>query len=194
MAMASQKHHLYISISNSMTCYKPDSVGKVLPNVEVKIDEDGEIMVRGKSVARNYWNNAEETNKSFTDNHYFRTGDIGYIDEEGFIFITDRKKDLIIRAGENISPKQIEDVFYQIDGVNDVAVFAVKDAQLGEAIYCAIETDLEYIDVNNLKIICRKHLQAHLVPEEFIIMPKLPRNALGKILKYKLKEMFAVPV
>ncbi|MEW5821085.1 MAG: AMP-binding protein, partial [Cyanobacteriota bacterium] len=180
-----------ISISDSHYCYKKYSVGKPLPGVQVTIDEDGEIIVRGESVASRYWNNLEETKKSFTEDGYFRTGDIGKIDEDGFVFITDRKKDLIIRAGENISPKIIEDVLFQLQGINDAAVFGVYDEKLGEAIYCAVESE-DHIDINYLRQVCKDKLPKHLVPEEFVIMPKLPRNALGKILKFKLRDMFAV--
>ena len=182
-----------ITISNSKDCYKEDSVGKALEGVNIRIAEDGEIQVKGDSVTTGYWNNLTDTQLCFTEDGYFKTGDIGYIDEEGFVFITDRKKDLIIRAGENISPKQIEDMLFHLDGIKDVAVFGVKDDKLGEAIYCAVECE-DYIDSNYIKSICRSNLPKHLIPKDIIIMPKLPRNSLGKILKYKLKEMFAVPV
>lgn len=182
-----------ITISNSKNCYKEDSVGKALDGVNVRIAEDGEIQVQGDSITTGYWNNPEDSQMCFTEDGYFKTGDIGYIDEEGFVFITDRKKDLIIRAGENISPKQIEDLLLHLDGIKDVAVFGVKDEKLGEAIYCAVECE-DHIDTNYIKSICRSNLKKHLIPQDIIIMPKLPRNSLGKILKYKLKEMFGVPV
>jgi long-chain acyl-CoA synthetase len=182
-----------ITISHSHDCYKPGSVGKPVPGVILRIAEDGEILVSGKSVCKGYWNNKEASQESFTASGEFKTGDIGYIDEEGFVFITDRKKDLIIRAGENVSPKQIEDVIFQFDAVNDVAVFGVPDAKLGEAIYCAIETT-EMIDELKLKKACKTALPAHMVPQKFVLMPQLPKNALGKILKFKLKEMFTSKV
>lgn len=178
-----------ITISHSHKCYKNGSVGKPIPCVTVKIADDGEILVKGNSVTKGYWNKPEENETAFSIDGYFKTGDVGYIDEEGFLFITDRKKDLIIRAGENISPKQIENVLFNADGVNDVAVFGVKDEKLGEVVYCAIESEQD-IDINYLKEYCKRDLPKHLIPEKFVIMPKLPKNALGKILKYKLKEMF----
>lgn len=182
-----------ITISNSKNCHKEYSVGKALEGVKLRIAEDGEIQVQGDSITTGYWNNPEETQLCFTEDGYFKTGDIGHVDEEGFVFITDRKKDLIIRAGENISPKQIEDMLLHLDGIKDVAIFGVKDEKLGETIYCAVECE-DHIDANYIKSICRSNLKKHLIPEEIIIMPKLPRNSLGKIQKYKLKGMFAVAV
>ncbi|MGD9580413.1 MAG: class I adenylate-forming enzyme family protein [Vampirovibrionia bacterium] len=182
-----------ITISNSKNCYKKDSVGKVLDCLYMKIAEDGEILVRGDSVVTEYWNDEISSQEGFSEDGYFKTGDIGYIDNDGFVFITDRKKDLIIRAGENISPKQIEDMLLHLDGIKDVAVFGVKDEKLGEAIYCAVECE-DHIDANYIKSICKSNLQKHLIPEDVIIMPTLPRNSLGKILKYKLQESFALPV
>jgi long-chain acyl-CoA synthetase len=179
-----------ITISQSEICYKENSVGKPIPGVKVRLEEDGEISISGNSVFKGYWNDIEANMKCFTPDGYFRTGDTGYIDNEGYVYITDRKKDIIIRAGENISPKQIEDVLYQFEALRDVAVFGVKDLKLGEAILCAIETEAE-LDKKELRQYCKNRLPAHMIPEDFILMPQLPRNVLGKVLKFKLRETFA---
>ncbi len=126
---------------------KPGSIGKSVEGIEVKIVDDdrdevpqgeiGEIAIKGANVMREYWNKPKETEEDLRDG-WFHTGDMGHIDEDGYVFIDDRKKDMIIRGGENVYPREIEEVLYQHDGIEEVAVVGVEHERLGEEVAAAV--------------------------------------------------------
>ena len=115
-----------------------DTVGPPLAGVEVRIDDDGEILVRGELVMQGYWRNPEATAEAFTADGYLRTGDLSSIDEDGYVAIVGRAKDLIITGGLNVYPKEVEEVIDAIDGVVESAVFGVPHADFGEAVTAAV--------------------------------------------------------
>jgi long-chain acyl-CoA synthetase len=175
---------------------KLGTVGQALPGVEIAIWNDdkipvdtgvvGEIMVRAASVMQGYFNLPEETSKTIT-REWLHTGDLGKMDAEGFVSITGRKKDLIISAGENIYPREIEEVLAQHPKVKEVAVIGVKDEVRGEVPKAfVIARDGETVDDKELRHFCRENLAAYKVPKHIAVVPDLPRTPTGKILKRML--------
>ncbi|MEM7392482.1 MAG: long-chain fatty acid--CoA ligase, partial [Verrucomicrobiota bacterium] len=177
---------------------KPGSVGKVVPNVEMKIMDDdgkelprgeiGEICVRGPNVMKGYWNRPEETAESFFED-WFRTGDLGNEDEEGYFFIVDRKKDMIIVNGMNVYPRVVEEVLYKNEEIQEAAVVGEPHDTHGEipVAYVALKegSELNTADVRNF---CREHLGSYQVPRKVLFLDELPKNATGKILKRELRK------
>lgn len=180
---------------------KIGSVGRALAHVEVEIRDDagrelppgenGEICLRGPKVTRGYWKDPEKTKASFFDD-WFRTGDIGYLDSDGFLYLTDRKKDLIISGGENIASSEVERVIYLLPQVREVAVIGVPDTQWGERpVAVVVVADGQSLDLETLTRHCREHLAGFKVPKELLIRDQLPRNPSGKILKRVLRAELA---
>lgn len=183
----------------------PKSVGQPLPNVQMKlVDEqghtiaqevgresaEGEILVKGPNVMLGYYQLPDETAQAFDVDGFFRTGDLGRFDADGNLYISGgRKKDLIIKAGENIAPVRIEDVFFQHPAIQSVAVIGVPDEKLGEDIVACVELRPgQTVSENELKKFCREQLPAFMVPAVIKIYDELPKNQTGKVLKNKLKE------
>ena len=154
---------------------------QVLPAGEI-----GEIMVRGRNVMKGYHHLPEETAKTIT-NGWLHTGDLGKLDAEGYVTITGRKKDLIISAGENIYPREIEEALALHPKVKEVAVIGVKDEVRGEVPKAfVIARDGMTVDEKELRSFCRENLANYKVPKHFEIVPDLPRTPTGKVLKRML--------
>jgi len=181
---------------------KPGSIGKPIPNVELSIRDDdgrelpvgeiGEIGIRGGNVMRGYWNQPEETAKVLCDGWLY-TGDVGYRDAEGYYYITDRKKDMLLVNGINVYPREIEEVIYQFPGVKEAAVIGVPDPRKGEQPVAFITTvEGQTLDEKALHQFMRSKLADYKLPKHIVFMPALPRNATGKILKTELRKQ-AVP-
>lgn len=177
-------------------CRKLGTIGRALPGVEVAIWNDqsqplpvgevGELMVRGRNVMKGYHHLPEETARTIT-NGWLHTGDLGKLDDEGFVTITGRKKDLIISAGENIFPREIEELLCQHSKVKEVAVIGVKDEVRGEVPKAfVIARDGTVLEEKELRAFCRENLANYKVPKYFEIVPDLPRTPTGKILKRML--------
>ena len=175
---------------------KVGTIGRALPGVEVAIwddqnnvlpaDEVGEIMVRGGNVMAGYHNLPGETAQTIT-NGWLHTGDLGKLDSDGFVTITGRKKDLIISAGENIYPREIEEVLSQHPKVKECVVIGVKDEIRGEVPKAfVIPRDGENLEDKELRNFCRESLPNYKVPKHFDIVSDLPRTPTGKILKRAL--------
>lgn len=179
---------------------KIGSTGRALAHVEMAIREDGkslpprtegEICLRGPKITRGYWRDEEKTARSF-ENGWFHTGDVGYIDEDGFLYITDRKKDMIISGGENIASSEVERVLHMVREIADVAVIGVPDPQWGERPVAVVVIRAgAAFDPEALQEHCRKHLAGFKVPRTYIRRDVLPRNPSGKLLKRVLREELA---
>ncbi|WP_066292459.1 AMP-binding protein [Bacillus sp. FJAT-29937] len=156
---------------------------------EVQIDESGELLVQGPNVMKGYWNRAEENELAFV-NGWFKTGDIAKRDSEGYLYIIDRKKDIIIRSGFNVYPREIEEVFYQHPAVLEVAVIGYPDADKGELVKAIITLKSgDYKNIHEeLGAYCRQNLATYKVPQIIEIVKELPKTSSGKILKIKLRE------
>jgi long-chain acyl-CoA synthetase len=175
---------------------RPTSAGRCSAVLELKIvdesgtalaaGERGELLVRGTSMFSGYWNRPEVDAESFVDG-WFRTGDVAYLDNEGFLFIVDRIKDLIIRGGENIGCGQVEAALLMHPDVVEAAVYAVPDERLGEEVGATVSTKAE-IDVEALRVFLASHLARFEVPRYIVTTTEpLPRTASGKILKRELR-------
>lgn len=175
------------------------SVGQALPTYEVEcFDEDmnqvargeiGEICVKGGCVMMGYYNRPEDTKEAIV-NGWFRTGDIGKVDKDGYIFILDRKKDLIISKGMNIYPREIEELIYTNEKVNACAVVGLKDLEANETpvAYIELKEDVTATEAE-IKDFLRANLAPFKQPRKVIFIDHLPRNATGKILKRELREL-----
>jgi long-chain acyl-CoA synthetase len=180
---------------------KAGSIGIPVANVEMSVqdesgkflgaNETGEICVRGGNVMQGYWNQPEETKKVFRDG-WLLTGDVGHRDADGYYYITDRKKDMLLVNGINVYPREIEEVIYHFPGVKEAAVIGVPDARRGEqpvAFVAAAEG--QTLDEKALHEFIRSKLADYKVPKQIIILPALPKNATGKILKTELRKQMA---
>ena len=161
-------------------------------NSEAPVGEVGEIQLRGRNVIAEYWNKPEATRDSFVDGNWFKTGDMGYVDEDGFLFVADRIKDMIISGGENIYPAEIEQIIFELDGVTGVALIGVPDEKWGEVPW-AILTMAGDATVTLEQV--RDHLDNRVarykMPKNLIIVDEFPRTASGKIRKAELRKRFA---
>ena len=157
-------------------------------NNELNINQEGELCVKGPQVMSEYWNNPEETKNSFTDDGFFKTGDIAIINENGSLKIVDRKKDMIISSGFNVYPNEIEDYVSQHPDVRECGVIGVNDSNRGESIKLFIvkeEKKLGEIEVINF---CKRGLAVYKIPKKVIFIDEIPKNNVGKILRRKLRE------
>lgn len=178
----------------------PGSVGKPLPNVQIKIlredntecpvGEVGEIVAKGDNIMMGYYNLPQETEAALVQG-WLRTGDLGHFDETGNLFISGgRKKDLIIKAGENISPRTIEEVLYQHEAVREAAVIGIPDEKKGEAIAACIALKEGHAATSQeIRRFAREHLLPAYVPEVIEFFDELPKNPTGKVVKKLLREM-----
>lgn len=180
---------------------RASTVGKKLPGVEVKIinpetleelgdNQEGELCCRGYNVMKGYYNKPEETAKAFLKDGWLRTGDLAVRDSNGYFKITGRHKDIIIRGGENISPKEIEDLIYKMDGVKDVQVVAAPSKKYGEEVAAfIIKKENADITESDVKDYCKDKISRFKVPHYIAFIEAFPQTASGKIQKYKLREM-----
>jgi long-chain acyl-CoA synthetase len=181
--------------------HKSGSIGIPIANVEISIQDDngkilgpnetGEICVRGGNVMQGYWNQPEETKKAFR-NDWLLTGDVGHRDADGYYFITDRKKDMLIVNGINVYPREIEEVIYHYPGVKEAAVIGVPDERRGELPMAFVSpAEGQTLVEKDLQQFIRGKLADFKTPKQIVIMPALPKNATGKILKTELRKLAA---
>jgi long-chain acyl-CoA synthetase len=147
--------------------------------------------VRGGNVMQGYWNNPDETAKALKD-EWLLTGDVGYRDADGYYFITDRKKDMLLVNGINVYPREIEEVIYTFPGVKEAAVISQPDARKGEqpVAYVAVNEGVQ-LNERDLLHFLRERLADYKVPRHVHVVPALPRNATGKVLKTALRADLA---
>ena len=179
---------------------KLGSAGKPLMHTEVKIvneagdsvarDEVGELLIKGPNVTPGYWNNPQATEEAFIDG-WLKTGDAARFDDEGFIYIVDRWKDMYISGGENVYPAEVENVLYQLPEVAEAAIVGVPDPRWGETGLAALVLKPEAM-LNEEAVIahCLANLAKFKIPKQVVFIEALPRNATGKVLKRELREQF----
>jgi len=177
---------------------KEGSIGKPIPGVEVSVQDDsgnllpvgatGEICVRGGNVMRGYWNQPEATATTLRAG-WLLTGDLGHRDSDGFFYISDRKKDMLIVNGINVYPREIEEVLYQFPGVREAAVVGMPDARRGEQpIAFVAPKEGTSLEEKSILQFVRQKLADYKVPKRVTFLPALPRNATGKVLKTALRQ------
>jgi fatty-acyl-CoA synthase len=152
----------------------------------------GEICMRGPNVTQGYWNRPEETAASFHPGGWLRSGDVGFFDEDRFLYICDRVKDMIISGGENVSPAEVESALYEHPAIAEVAVVGAPDDRWGERVVAvvALKPDCE-LTLDALQRFARERLAGYKIPREFRVVPALPRNSSGKVLKTEVRASLA---
>jgi acyl-CoA synthetase (AMP-forming)/AMP-acid ligase II len=186
--------------------YKHGSVGLPLEGVDIKIAKNhekdekedkqenrgvGEVRVKSRNLFHHYWQRPEATGVAFDQEGFFRTGDLGYLDRDGYLFLVGRKNDLIISSGFNVYPPVVERVLNQFPGVKESAVIGIPDPLKGEKIMAVIVPDFPgNVNLAELKKHCREKLVPYQCPTYYEIAAELPRNTMGKVLKRELKEKF----
>ena len=181
---------------------KIGSVGKPVVNLEVKIlgPDDaqvepggaGEILLRGPKVVSGYWKNPAATQAAFTPDGWFRTGDIGHLDKDGYLYIDDRKKDMIVSGGENVATSEVERALYEHEAVLEAAVVGMPDARWGEvprAFIVLKPGQAGAVTAEALIAHCRSRLAGFKTPKQVVFMDALPRNPSGKVLKRELRQI-----
>ncbi len=178
---------------------KPGSIGLSLPGLKVRIvdpvtfldkesGQTGEFWLKSDSITPGYWNKPEETARAF-EHGWFKTGDLGRKDQDGYYYLTDRLKNIIITGGENVSPNEVEAVINRLDEVVESSVVGIFDEKWGEKIVAAVVKTPASGDISSaVKAICKEHLHDWKCPKEVIFIEKLPRNTMGKILKENIKN------
>jgi len=180
---------------------KPGSIGLPLPDVQVRIvdpktlvdvplGQTGEIWLKGPNVTPGYWGKPEETARTF-EKGWLRTGDLGRVDEDGYYYLTDRIKHIIISGGENISPQEVETVINQFEGVVESSVVGIPDEKWGERVVAAVvTTPSSRIRPQEIQQHCKEHLHNWKCPKEIVFLKGLPKNRMGKVLKEEVREFF----
>jgi malonyl-CoA/methylmalonyl-CoA synthetase len=180
---------------------KPGSIGLPLPGLSVRIvnpdtfknvspGKNGEIWLKSASITPGYWRKPKETRENFEDG-WFRTGDLGYVDEDGYYYLTDRIKHIIITGGENVSAKEVETIINRLDNVVESAVVGIPDPKWGEKVVAAVVIKAgRNLDADTIKTFCKEHLHDWKCPKEIIFVGEIPRNTMGKVLKDKVKRIF----
>jgi long-chain acyl-CoA synthetase len=177
------------------------SVGQPVNGVEVQIRDgsgklleqghEGEICVRGPIVMKGYLNDPEATRSAFWDGGWYRSGDVGLFDTDGYLYIVDRLKDMIITGGENVYSREVEELLYTREEVQECAVIGLPDKEWGERVTAVLVPKPGMkIDPEELKSLLKPRLSAFKVPKEFFVIDEMPKNPAGKILKRELKKKF----
>ena len=180
---------------------KVGSAGPIIPDIEARFVDsegndvakghEGELIIKGDNVMIGYWNMPEATKEAIDKDGWLHTGDIAKIDEDGYVFIVNRLKEMIISMGENIYPREVEEVIYKFPGIKDAAVIGVYDKLRGQAGACfySMEDGAE-MNLSNLKHFLQKNLALYKIPREFHQLEDLPRTSTGKIFKRQILEDF----
>jgi acyl-CoA synthetase (AMP-forming)/AMP-acid ligase II len=159
-------------------------------NNDVESGKIGEITARSDSIMVEYWCKPEETRETIIDG-WLHTGDMGYYDENGFIYIVDRKKDMIVTGGENVYSREVENVLYRHPAIADVAVIGVPDPEWVERVHAVVVLkEAATATENEIIAFCKAHVASYKAPKSVKFMASLPKNPQGKILKRKLKKKF----
>jgi long-chain acyl-CoA synthetase len=190
--------------SPSATCNPVDStaysgnIGLPMPNTELTLLDDdgkevavgqpGEIAIKGPQVMAGYWQRPDETAKVMTADGWFRTGDIGIVDERGYFKIVDRKKDMILVSGFNVYPNEVEDVVTQMEGILECAAVGVADAKAGEAVKLVIVKKNQAVTEADVRAYCEAHLTGYKRPKIVEFRTDLPKSPVGKILRRELRD------
>jgi len=177
---------------------KPGSIGTPIEGVEMQVWDDdgnevpqgevGEIVIRGHNIMKGYWNREDANKEAITDDGWFRTGDMAKMDEDGYFFIVDRKKDLIIRGGYNVYPREIEEVLYEHPAIQEAAVVGVPHDELGEEVGAAVVLkEGESLEADELKSYVKDQVAAYKYPRRVWFVDELPKGPTGKILKREIE-------
>jgi long-chain acyl-CoA synthetase len=157
-------------------------------NNELPLGQAGEICIKGPQVMTEYWNMPEETRNAFTSDGYFRSGDIGLMDENGYVKIIDRKKDMIIVSGFKVYPNEVEEVLSEMPGILECAVIGTPDEETGEAVKAFIVKRDADLSEDQVLEYCKQQLTNYKRPKKIIFRSELPKTNVGKILRRELRD------
>lgn len=184
--------------STAFTPYKEGFIGRAVIDTEMKTIDDagnetprgepGELLIRGPQVMQGYWQRPSETAESITDDGWLKTGDVGIIDEEGFLKLVDRKKDMILVSGFNVYPNDVEDAVMRHPGIRECVAVGVPDERKGEAIKLFVSLHDPKLDEQAIIAHCREHLTGYKVPSYIEIRDDLPKSTVGKLLRRVLRD------
>jgi long-chain acyl-CoA synthetase len=177
------------------------TVGLPLPNTEIRVvdpenpttdravGEEGELIVRGPQVFSGYWKNPDESAAVFVDGDWFRTGDIGSVDADGFVRIIDRIKELVKTSGFNVSPSEVEEILRTFPGILDAAVVGLPSEQSGEDVVAAVTLEPGVaLDAEAIRVFCRDKLTPYKVPRRIVQVDELPKSLIGKVLRRQVRD------
>jgi long-chain acyl-CoA synthetase len=163
---------------------KPGSIGLAIDGVELRLADDGELLIRGHNVMKGYWRRPEATAAAIDADGWFRTGDIARVDDDGYFFIVDRKKEVVIRGGFNVYPREVEEVIYEHPAVREAAVIGVPHVTLGEEVGAAIVLKAGMAATpHELSAFVKARVAAYKYPRHVWFLDELPKGPTGKILK-----------
>ena len=157
---------------------------------DVALGERGEICIRGPQVMDSYWKRAKETSNVLSNEGWLHTGDIGFIDEDGFVQIVDRKKDMILVSGFNVFPNEVEEVISAHPDVIEVGVIGKPDEHSGEVVMAIVVKSNDALHEDTLRDFCRESLTSYKVPKSVIFTDELPKTNVGKILRRELRDKY----
>lgn len=186
---SSETASMITAISANEIKLKPQSVGKSFNEVEIIISSESEILVKSKSLFVKYLYNEKETVSKLKDGFYY-TGDLGFIDDDGYLFIDARRNDLIVTGGENVNPIEVEKKLLLIPGIKDACVFPKQNKTWGQIIAAAIVISDPSLDEKTIKEMLKQKIAGYKIPKEFFFIDKLPRTSLGKLEREKIRKMF----
>ena len=177
---------------------KPGSIGTPIEDVEMQVWDDdgnevaqgevGEIVIRGPNVMKGYWERPDATEEAITEDGWFRSGDMAKVDEDGYFFIVDRKKDMIIRGGYNVYPRELEELLYEHPAIQEAAVIGVPDEEMGEEIAAAVVLkEGESVEASELKSWLKEQVASYKYPRSIWFIKELPKGPTGKILKREIE-------
>lgn len=161
---------------------------------EIALGEHGEICIRGPQVMRGYWARPKETSNVLSNEGWLHTGDIGFMDEEGFVQIVDRKKDMVLVSGFNVYPNEVEEVIAAHPGVLEVGVIGKPDEHSGEVVMAVVVKTDDNLDEDTLRDFCRESLTSYKVPKHIVFTDELPKTNVGKILRRELRDKYVTGV
>ncbi len=189
-------------LTNEFGMSKIGSAGKSPLFSELKLVDDagatishpgemGEVCAQGPNIMKGYWNRPEATAEAIDENGWFHTGDVGYLDDEGFLYITDRINDMVISGGENVYPAEVENALYDHPSIVEVAVVGLPDERWGEAVTAVVVVkEGEELELDELRDFANDKLARYKLPTRLLTISEIPRNASGKVLKRELRSQF----
>lgn len=186
---SSETASMITAISTKEIISKPQSAGKSFSNVEIKVSDDSEILIQSNSLFKNYLDDEKETASKLIEGFY-NSGDLGFIDDDGYLFIEARRNDLIVTGGENVNPIEIEKALLQISSVKDACVFPKLNKTWGQIVACTLVVTDPSIDIKLIKEKLKLTLAGYKIPKEYYFVDELPRTSLGKLEREKIKKMF----
>jgi long-chain acyl-CoA synthetase len=157
---------------------------------ELALGENGEICIRGPQVMQGYWNRPKETSLILSNDGWLHTGDIGFMDEKGYVQIVDRKKDMILVSGFNVFPNEVEEVIASHPGVVEVGVIGKPDERSGEVVMAVVVKKDPSLHEDALRDFCRESLTSYKVPKIIVFTDELPKTNVGKILRRELRKLY----